>query len=234
MDEEEYNFKYTFKFDEGNVTSFDIRINQEDVSLIPEVKESYPDWAMLDFNKCPNCPLDSAEVKYCPMATSIVDVVSPFVEVISYEEVEVTVESNERTYYRKGGLQEGLSSLLGLYMATSGCPNLKKLRPMAANHLPFSSLEETVYRVLSMYALALLLKGHTFKNSEEDFDELKDLYENIGIVNEQFCMRLRHFEKEDSNVNAVIILNNFAQFVPLSVSEDMLGDVKQLFKHYLE
>ena len=63
---------------------------------------------------------------------------------------------------------------------------------------------------------------------------LKNLYENIGIVNEQFCQRLMHLQREDSNVNAVLILNNFAQFVPLSVDDDMLDEMKEHFRAFLD
>ena len=224
-------YHYTFAFDEHRDCQFEILISKQDISLIEKKKESYPSWAELDSFKCPNCPLDSDEVKYCPMAASISDPVEAFLDIVSYEEVDVTVECDERTYRRKGALQEGLSSLMGLYMATSGCPNLKKLRPMAANHLPFASVDETIYRVLSTYALAQAMRKSSGLESDEGFDGLMDLYENIGVVNEQFCQRLMHLQCEDSNVNAVLILNNFAQFVPLSIDEDMLNELKSsLFK----
>lgn len=48
-------------------------------------------------------------------------------------------------------MQIGLYSLLGLVMATSGCPHLDFLRPLALHPLPFSSIHETVFRVSSSY-----------------------------------------------------------------------------------
>ena len=44
-------------------------------------------------------------------------------------------------------------SLIGIYMVTSGCPIMDKLRPMARFHLPFASTEETIYRAISTYLL---------------------------------------------------------------------------------
>ncbi len=230
----EYNFTYTFRFPEGREHSFDIAISKEHVNLIMPERSEYPAWTELDDCKCPNCPLDSSQVKHCPMAVSIIDVVESFKDVFSYEEVEITIKSNDRGYYKKGALQEGLSSIMGLYMATSGCPNLTKLRPMAANHLPFATLDETIYRVLSMYALAQLFKDRNTHTYDSEFTELKELYKNISIVNAQFCQRLRHLEQKDANLNAVVILNNFAEFVPFSIGEDMLEDLHKLFEAYLD
>ncbi|MGL1903554.1 MAG: hypothetical protein OCC49_15565 [Fibrobacterales bacterium] len=229
-----YSFIYTFYFDDGEKHHFKITILKEDTSLIVPPRTEFPAWTELNNCKCPNCPLDDKEVSHCPMAVSIIDVVETFNDVFSYEEVSVTVTTPDRTYMKKAGLQEGLSSIMGLYMATSGCPNLKKMRPMAAHHLPFASLDDTIYRVLSMYALAQLLKNRKNNTFNSDFSELKELYENIGIVNTQFCERLRGMLKKDANVNAVVILNNFAEFVPFSISEDMLEDLEKLFNDFLE
>ncbi|MGL1937264.1 MAG: hypothetical protein OCD01_19710 [Fibrobacterales bacterium] len=227
-----YSFIYTFYFDDGKKYHFKIAILKEDVSLIAPPRTDFPAWTELNNCKCPNCPLNENEVTHCPMAVSIIDVVETFNDVYSYEEVSVTVTTPDRTYMKKAGIQEGLSSIMGLYMATSGCPNLKKLRPMAAYHLPFASLDDTIYRVLSMYALAQLLKNRKNETFNNDFTELTELYENIRIVNMQFCERLRGMLQKDANVNAVVILNNFAEFVPFSISEDMLENLEKQFADF--
>ena len=50
--------------------------------------------------------------------------------------------------------KEGISSLMGLVSAASGCPHTSALRPMARFHLPLARNEETVHRATSMYLLA--------------------------------------------------------------------------------
>jgi len=231
----DYKYQYTFTLKDGRKYDFDIAISEESIDLIFPERNSYPQWTLLDNHKCPNCPLDSVKEKYCPMAVSIIDVVEAFKDVFSFEEVEVTVQSNERTFYKKGAIQEGLSSIMGLYMAASGCPNLTKLKPMAATHLPFSSVDETIYRILSMHALAQLLKNRTTCTIDSEFVELKELYANISIVNSKFCQRLSQFKQRDANVNAVVILNNFAEFVPFSIKEEVISSrfVKAAGKGYV-
>ena len=57
-------------------------------------------------------------------------------------------------------------------MALSGCPVLEQLKPMARFHLPFASVEETIYRAASMY-LAIMLQEPT----QDNVDPLESLFE---------------------------------------------------------
>lgn len=71
----------------------------------------------------------------CPIAARVVDLVESFRDSVSYEEVTVTVETAERSFRSRTSLQKGLSGILGIYMVSSGCPVVNKLRPMVATHL---------------------------------------------------------------------------------------------------
>ena len=77
-----------------------------------------------------------------------------FTDLVSYDQVRVTVESDERALVATLSAQQALASLIGLIMASSGCPRTAVFRPMARFHLPFSSESETAYRVAAMYLLA--------------------------------------------------------------------------------
>ena len=69
----------------------------------------------------------------------------------SIDRVQVTVESATRTSHAEVDLQVGLNSLLGLMMATSGCPVLSRLGAMASLHVPFCTLSETLHRTVGSY-----------------------------------------------------------------------------------
>ncbi len=56
--------------------------------------------------------------------------------------------------YAETTAQQAMSSVLGLIMATAGCPWTDRLRPMARFHLPFASDAETLYRSISMFLLS--------------------------------------------------------------------------------
>ena len=81
-------------------------------------------------------------------------VIDGFADLVSYDKVRVTVESEERSVVATLSAQQALASLMGLIMASSGCPRTAVFRPMARFHLPFSSESETAYRVAAMYLLA--------------------------------------------------------------------------------
>jgi len=87
------------------------------------------------------------------VAKNLFNTVEYFKNAPSFEKAEVYVETPERTYYKNTSLQDGLFSIFGVIMATSGCPPLDFLRPMARFHLPFSTLEETMIRSSSMKKL---------------------------------------------------------------------------------
>ena len=109
---------------------------------------------------------------HCPVALNIQGLVEAFRESRSHESVEVTVTTAERTFSKATTLHEGISSLLGLIMATSGCPIMERLKPMARFHLPFASLEETTYRMLSMYLVAQLFVKRSGGTPDWDLEEL--------------------------------------------------------------
>ncbi len=77
----------------------------------------------------------------------------------------MVVEVGGRQIAKEASLVHGIASLLGLRMATSGCPVLAKLRPMAAFHIPFATDEETLYRAVATYFIAQLLRQGAGRDS---------------------------------------------------------------------
>ena len=61
-----------------------------------------------------------------------------------------------------------------------------------------------------------------------EFQELVQIYENIGVVNKSMSQRLRNASKEDASVNALVHLHAFAQMLPYSI-EDALIEIEYLF-----
>jgi hypothetical protein len=119
-------------------------------------------------------------------------------------------------------------------MVTSGCPIFEKLKPMVRFHLPFASIEETKYRAISMYLLAQYFLYQQGSQPDWDLKKLAEAYENIRVVNESFCKRLRTIEGKDANLNAVVVLDIFADSVNFSIDSRMVDDLDYLFKGYLK
>lgn len=227
-------FNYTFKFHNGVVRHFAIDLDETTLILIPRERSEYPDWTKLNFCKCPNCCYKADERDRCPIAENLADLIDFFKAEVSYEKVEVIIETPLRTYSKMASLQEGISSLLGIYMPTSECPVMQKLKPMVKFHLPFASVDETTYRALTMYMFAQHLRYKKGQKPDWDLKGLVGIYDEVRKVNIAFCQRLKKVALEDANVNALVILDNFANYIKFSIDMEMVFEFEYLFDMYLD
>lgn len=192
----------------------------------------YPDWVSLEFHTCENCTLKSEECAHCPIMMNLYEVQKEFNTIMSYEKVTLHVITKERTIIQETTAQRGLSSLLGLIMATSGCPHTVFFKPMARFHLPLANKDETLFRATSMYLLAQYMKAHHGQNPDFELTGLTEIYQNMEIVNEAIVERLREASKTDAAANAVILLDLFAKIVPLVIDKS-LEKIEYLFDSYI-
>ena len=204
---------YNFTFAGERQVSFDLSLDRDTLDLKPLSPGTPPDWAALDLNKCRHCSFDSAATPFCPIAANLGSIVAEFKDLLSYENVSVSVATDERTFSKDTTVQIGLSSLLGIVMATSGCPVTAYLKPMVRFHLPFATLEETVYRMASMYLAAQYFRNQEGKQAEFSLAGLAKIYENVSTLNNAFAERLNLAAKKDANVNALVNLDCFANFI---------------------
>jgi uncharacterized protein (DUF2236 family) len=138
------------------------------------------------------------------------------------------VTTPERMVTKNTTAQRAVSSLMGLVMATSGCPHMAFLKPMARYHLPFATQEETIFRAVSTYLLEQYFRHKQGLSTDLELENLKEIYAEIRIVNNAIASRLRTVSVQDSAVNAVVQLDMFAQILPYSI-EDSLEDLRYLF-----
>lgn len=228
---EELIYTYIFNLGNGKEKEFRVRLDSETLNCIQPKETVNPEWTRLEYAKCRNCPLTSSQNEFCPIAVNLVGPITFFKDSISYEKADVLVKTKERDIFAKTTIQKGLSCLIGIYMTTSGCPIMEKLKPMVYQHLPFASPEETIYRATSMYLLGQYFLNKEGKTPDWELKGLVKIYEEIRIVNQDICKRLRDAANEDASVNAVIILNVFADMLPFSI-ERGLNKLKHLFSPY--
>lgn len=221
---------YIFTLPEGELR-FDLVFDAETIEQTTPCMEPLPDWTRLDFHKCSHCPLDSDEHPHCPLAARLAPLGKAFSEVLSHDRVEVEILTEERRIAQETTAQRAISALMGLVMATSGCPYTVYLKPMARFHLPLASQEETIYRATSMYLLAQYFMREEGWGVEFTLDGLTDIYRNLQIVNAQTAKRLRESTEGDAMVNAVVLLDLYAKAMP-SVVADSVDEIKYLFKSY--
>jgi hypothetical protein len=224
--------EYCYEFKTGAAAVFKLDLDRETLRLRRTLKTDPPLWALLNHKRCENCPLDVKEHSYCPVALNFVDVAERFKDIVSHENVAVTVTTEDRTYAKNTTIQQGLSPLIGIIMATSGCPVLDHLKPMVRFHLPFASLDDTVFRMVSMHLLVQYYRNQEGLQAEWRLDGLTRVYAEVGIVNRDFANRLRDAAKKDANINGLVNLDCFASMVPL-VADDTLKALKPYFSAYL-
>lgn len=227
-------FRYKFIFPDGSEKEFVIELEGGSLRLQRPKRPSYPDWTRLSVHQCPNCPLKESEHPRCPVAESLVDVVETFKDMISSQFVEIEIRTDTRTYRKRASLSDGVSAMVGLYMVTSGCPVLDMLKPMARTHLPFSDLGETVYRTLSMYALAQVLRARQGLAPDWEMKNLLSVMEEVRTVNRSFCKRLHQVCNQDAALNAVVHLDCFADNSSFQLQRKILDKLAVLFGAYLK
>jgi hypothetical protein len=232
MTEKNIQFLYEISFKDGRKESFPIELCSDTLALVAPPPEHFPDWAKLSCHRCSHCPLDAQTHPHCPVAANITAIIKKFATNISHEEVRVTIRTQPRSYERTIALQDALRSIFGIYMATSGCPVMDKLRPLVLTHLPFATIAETAYRALSMYALAQCLIHKRGGKADLEFKGLGDIYKDVEIVNRDFHKRLKSAGLSDAALNAIGNLNCYAQFTQMALEPERLKQLEELFKAY--
>lgn len=206
---------------------FPVTIHAETLLSTPLSDPPYPEWTKMDFYPCAAC---TCKETHCPVAVRLVEPLRIFSEIISHEPATIEVETLQRRYVKDTDMQQGIGSLFGLLMATSGCPSLRVFRAMARYHLPFASFEETFFRVCGTYLMGELFRQEGMPSRESVVAGLSEVYERVSLVNSHIMQRLRkgHSSIADSSPNAVALLAAFSTLVPLT-AEEQLQQIEKLF-----
>ncbi|MBF0443064.1 MAG: hypothetical protein HQK54_14245 [Oligoflexales bacterium] len=186
-------------------------------------------WTNLEFSRCRQCPLDPKTEFYCPVALDVQDVVNAFIGICSFDEVDCTVETEKRGYFKRCSSQNVLKSLLGLIMMSSSCPILSKFRMVAYFHIPFFTSEELFIQCVSCYFLSQYQNQAQGKVADFKLDGLRPIWNDFKNVTHDFIARVRMASKTDASLNALISLNAFSGMSQREL-DDLLNGLKDLKK----
>lgn len=203
---------------EGHAQHYTIRLDSRSARLLNPPPDNPPGWTRLDVCQCANCPLDAAAHPHCPLAVQVAQVVDDWATAFSFQDVEYSVTTEERQFSGTTEARKILGSLLGLIMATSDCPRMLFLRPLARFHLPLASPEETAFRALSAYLLEQYFVAQKGE-STDTFGGFIERYTEIQTVNEGLAARIRQASQEDAVIDAVLGLDLLAHRVPFFARE---------------
>ena len=219
---------YRFALPDSKERVFNLELDRDTALLTSKTPADPPPWTQLAFNQCVGCPLDREKVSHCPAALHLVNPIDGFADLVSYDQVRVTVETDERSVVATLSAQQALASLMGLIMASSGCPRTAVFRPMARFHLPFSSEAETAYRVAAMYLVAQHFIARDGGEPDLDLENLESVYRGVHAVNRGMATRLRAASRQDAIVNAIVLLDVYSSLVPAAIHE-ILDEIKPAF-----
>lgn len=217
---------YKFIFPDKREVKFSVNLDRPP-TLATAPNDPDVEWTQLEFNKCVNCPLNATEHKKCPPALDVQHAMLEFHNVLSTEIVQTFVETENRTYFKECDAQTGLKALVGLIMATSACPILKEMKGMAYFHLPFATIEETVFRSVTTYLLKQYYKHMVGEETDWTLQNIPVYFDTIQLVNESFFQRIKAASKADANLNVIVSLSSQSQLISLSIDE-YLQSLKEL------
>lgn len=224
--------RYRFTFPDSSERAFALEMDRDTAELTPSTRTDPPAWTELTFNQCAGCPLDAAKESRCPAALHLSSVIDGFEDLVSYDKVRVTVENEERSITATLSAQQALASLMGLVMASSGCPQTAVFRPMARFHLPFSNESETAYRVAAMYLVAQHFTQRDGGTPDVALNDLERVYRGVHAVNRGMAQRLRAASRQDAVVNAIVLLDVYSSLVPAAI-HDILDELRPAFQALL-
>ncbi|PLY00996.1 MAG: hypothetical protein C0624_11100 [Desulfuromonas sp.] len=200
-----------------------LTLTLDPVSLTPldPLPNPLPNWTLLSFEQCENCPLSSSEMPVCPLAARLAVLTPLCNKLISFDMVDVEVVTRERTVSANVSAEQGICSLMGLVSAVSGCPHTAFFRPMARFHLPFATPEETLFRSTGSYLLVEYLRQRQGETPHYDLSGLQAIYDRVSEVNRSVAERLRAASRTDSALNAIVQLDYYAQGLSFSLERSL-------------
>jgi hypothetical protein len=210
-------FDYSFEWSDRPSAHFTVTLDPSSLTLVQPNGSDPAAWTRLTQEQCPCCPLEKRAHTYCPVAVNLQDLVTAFKDRVSFDDCMVRCVTPQRTYLKKTSVMDGLASIFGIIMATSGCPVMDFLKPMARFHLPFATIEETTMRSTSMFLLRQYFARLDDPNQCFDFKLLEDHYRRVQEVNEGLLARINSLGHNDADKNALVTLHSLSQFLSIEI-----------------
>lgn len=201
---------YVFQIDSGAEVRFDVDLDR------PAAQGDLPNWTLLETDKCPHCPLPALPGARCPAAADLVPLIQRFSALASIGTAEVHVVRAEYEVRKRTDTQTALSAMMGLVLATSGCPILSRMRPLAHTHLPFASETESIYRITAMHLFSCFLDQKT-----PDLKGLTALFTDIDNLNLAFAKRIKRAIENDASINALVLLHSRNMMASLLIDDNI-------------
>jgi len=216
--------EYRITLDDEHDFSYRIELDRD---YDREVAAQAPKWTRLEHQRCSNCPLSKDQFSHCPAAVDLHRVIEDFQGLPAVKKALVWVRTPEREYTKLVGLDEGLRALLGVIMATSACPVLGRLKPMAQQHLPFASNHEFVLRAVSLYLARQYFNLREGRHADWELRGLVRSFQQLQLFNQAFLQRMHNTCHADSKLKAFLTFFSMASSLTYAL-ETQLQKIRPL------
>jgi hypothetical protein len=210
--------EYRITLDDAHEFSYQIELDRQ---YDAAAASAAPKWTRLEHQQCSNCPLSKDDFSHCPAAVDLHQVIGDFNGLPAFKKALVWVRTPEREYTKQVGLEEGLRSLLGVIMATSACPILGRLKPMAHNHLPFASNQEFALRAVSLYLTEQYFNFREGRTADWELKSLVKQFQQLQLVNQAFWQRIHDVCEGDSNLKAFLTFFSMSSSMTYSLQTQL-------------
>ena len=198
----------------GTALSFVVDVDR------PPRRGALPVWTEMGQHRCEGCPVDAS---HCPAAADLAPVVDALKDVLSVDRVAVTVRWGGRELRKETDSQELVQSLVGLILASSACPTLRRMKPLAALHQPFASFEETLFRAVGLHLIRAFFDNTDGRAADFALEDLRCHYDNVARVNRGLANRVRSLGAGDAGVNGLIKLFSIGVLVSDELEDRLEG-----------
>lgn len=163
-----------------------------------------PDWTLLNYHQCPNCPLDEKRILRCPAAAAVSQLVENFAEVVSFQKVDLVIIRSNGQYAVRGSAQMVVFALLVEFVSRAKCPYL--FDPSADKGFFFLCLD--VDQLLYRFFASFLIQHHLLSSGEPDpnavnWPRFQQFMGEMRIALEGLLERIQASCHEDANINAL-------------------------------
>ncbi|WP_027357803.1 DUF6901 family protein [Desulforegula conservatrix] len=213
---------YEFNFAGGAKKSFSMDFTHDTYEII--VRRNYkdiPEWAKLEYRKCPKCPVDPETVAYCPVAFNISGLMHSFGSMVSTEKCFVRCVTYQRSYSKMTDVMSGLASALSLITLSSPCPYLAPFRSLARFHMPFFTPEESLVRTISFYLLSQYFTKKNCGSPDWKLEKLDKAFEYLKMLQDGMMSRTKGVFEGDACVNAMHSFHVMIEFISFEIESSL-------------
>lgn len=145
----------------------------------------------------------------CKAENALSEVIKRFDDLKSTDFIHAEVQMEGRQISMDSQAPRALASLMGLLMASSGCPRLIPFRAMALFHLPFATAEENAIRAAGFWLMRCWTQNMNL--AENPFTALQVAWDSLEEVNQYLSRKLLAQTSNDAASNGIAFLDVLAK-----------------------